>query len=220
MKVVCKLCTLVLAWALAGVLGTTTAKAAESLGYDQLVAQAEAGKVPVDYTVLRMAYVTSAHYDPYSARVRAPFEAMWKAFTSGDCTTALAKSDDLLKINYTYISAHAVRGECFNRAGDHVRAAIEDAVGRGLDESLMGSGVGTMAKPYVAISLNEEGYVLAAKGIAKETQSLVNNGGHMYDLIEGTDTKTGHKTGVLFQIDGIFAGETRSLEGKRSAPGH
>lgn len=181
--------------------------------YADLVAQAESGDPATDYTALRNAYVVSGEYDGYSTKVHELYDVLWPAFQAKDCAKAIATSDEMLKIDYTLVTVHFIRSDCFKQMGDQARAGREDAIGKGLAHSLLSSGDGkSTATAYVVVTMAEERFVLGYLELKEEKQSLVNAGGHNFDLIEGTNTKTGEKASAFFNVDAMFGSLTRSLQ--------
>lgn len=179
--------------------------------YARLVGKASNGDMDTNYTALRLSYVQSDDYDPYSTRTRPLFEDTWQALNAKDCATVIAKSNALLKIDFTRIVIHALRSNCFDQLGDAANASRELTIGRGLAASLLGSGDGkSPSSAYVVVTLNEEGFVLHQLGVRQEQQSLVNDSGHEYDLISGTD-KAGNRTSVYFEVSNLFAGLSREF---------
>jgi len=180
--------------------------------YQDLVARAEAGDATLDYTALRLSYAQSDSYDPYARETADLFSAAWNVFQAKDCVTVLAKTQALLKINYVSIPMHMVRSDCLAQSGDKAGANRELAIGQGLAHSLLASGDGkSTATAYVVVTLSEEGFVLSDLGFNKERQSLVRDGDHFYDLLDGHDAKTGEARSALFNIDALFVGMARQL---------
>jgi hypothetical protein len=179
--------------------------------YAKLVEKARNGDADTNYTALRLSYVQSDGYDPYSTSTRPLFEDTWQALSAKDCAGAIAKSNELLRIDFTRIVIHAVRSDCFDQLGDSANASRELAIGRGLAASLLSSGDGkSPSTAYVVVTLNEEGFVLHQLGVRQEQQSLVNDSGHEYDLISGTD-KAGNRTNIYFEVSNLFAGLSREF---------
>ncbi len=179
--------------------------------YAKLVGKASNGDADINYTALRLSYVQSDVYDPYSTRTRPLFEGTWQALNAKDCAAVIAKSNELLRIDFTRIVIHALRSNCFDQLGDAANASRELAIGRGLAASLLGSGDGkSPTSAYVVVTLNEEGFVLHQLGVKQEQQSLVNDSGHEYDLISGTD-RAGNRTSVYFEVSNLFAGLSREF---------
>jgi len=179
--------------------------------YSKLVEKARNGDTDTNYTALRLSYAQSDGYDPYSTRTHPLFEDTWQALNAKDCAAAIAKSNELLRIDFTRIVIHALRSDCFEQLGDAANASRESAIGRGLAASLLSSGDGkSPSSAYVVVTLNEEGFVLHQLGVRQKQQSLVSDGGHEYDLVSGTD-KTGQKTSVYFEVSNLFAGLSREF---------
>lgn len=192
-------------------LANTPSIAPSAALYVRLVEKARNGDTDTNYTALRLSYAQSDGYDPYSTRTRPLFEDTWQALNAKDCASAIAKSNELLRIDFTRIVIHALRSDCFDQLGDAANASRELAIGRGLAASLLSSGDGkSPSSAYVVVTLNEEGFVLRELGVRQEQQSLVNDSGHEYDLISGTD-KGGNKTSIYFEVSNLFAGLSREF---------
>ena len=199
-------------WISVSLLLWPSAATSEDLNYHDLVARAEAGDASLDYTALRLSYGQSDSYDPYARETADLFSAAWNAFQAKDCATALAKTLELFKINYILIPMHFVRADCLAQSGAKVDSDRELAIGRGLAHSLLASGDGkSTATAYVVVTLSEEGFVLSNLGFNKERQSLIRDGDHFYDVLDGHDPKTGELRSAYFNVDVLFVGTTRKL---------
>jgi hypothetical protein len=180
--------------------------------YAELVARAESGDATLNYSNLRLSYSRSASYDPDGKQTAALFSAAWNAFQARDCRTALDRSAELLKINYVSIPMHFVRSDCLKQAGDQPGSDRELAIGRGLANSLLTSGDGkSTATAYVVVTLSEEGFVLTALGIRAEKQALLMADDGPYDLISGSDEKTGEPCSTYFRAGAIMSGVMQNL---------
>lgn len=178
--------------------------------YEQLVAKAENGDADTDYTALRHAYAESAGYDPYGVKWRAPFNAAWAAFQAKDCATALARSEEARKIDYTAVSVHAFRADCFRQAGDGAHADRELAIARGLARSEMAGGDGkTVATAYDIVTMGEERFLLSVLGVRETGQALLKTDGGPVDAIAAADSRTGETRTVYFKLNAIFLGQMR-----------
>jgi hypothetical protein len=189
--------------------------AASPATYDALVAKAEADGLSVDYTALRTAFAASNRNDPLGFAMDQNIGQMMIAMNSGDCGKALESSEKVLKASFINILAHLVRSECLNKSGELARAAREDTIISGLRDSIFLSGDGDSKKTaFVVVTLDEERFVLLAKGFNETKQALIEDDGHSYDLIEGK-SKDGTARSVYFQIDAITAAEARIFSEKR-----
>lgn len=199
------------------VLGLAPARAQSAApSYADLVAQAESGDPATDFTALRNAYVVSAHYDGYGMKTLGMYDFLGPAFQAKDCAKVVATSDQVLKIDYTPVTVHFMRTDCFKQMGDQARSDLERAIGRGLARSLLGSGDGkSTVTAYVVVTMAEERFVLSFLELNVERQALLGDGGHKFDLIEGKNGKTGEKASVYFNIDAVFGSLTRALRKAR-----
>jgi hypothetical protein len=76
----------------------------------------------------------------------------------------------------------------------------------------MASGDGkTPATAYRVVTLREEGFVMAGSNAREEGQALVPDSGHMYDLLTGTNQKTGEKFSLYFQVDAPLASTAKKF---------
>jgi hypothetical protein len=191
------------------VVAPSPAIAAAPESYDALVAKAQSDGLSVDYTVLREAYAASDRDDPLGFSLDQNIGLMMKAMTAADCDKALESAEKVLKASFINLLAHLVRSECLGKQGELARAAREDTIISGLRDSIFLSGDGASAKTaFVVVTLDEERFVLSAKGLDETRQALIEDDGHSYDLIEGK-AKDGTTKSVYFQIDAITAAEAR-----------
>jgi hypothetical protein len=188
------------------------AEEAPNPDYEQLVARAEAGET-VDYTALRHAFVQSKDYDGYGSEMRPKFDELWPAFKAKDCAKVLAVSAEILKADYTLNAAHLVRGECLKLTGDASGAAREEAIGRGLLDSLRGSGDGkSIDTAYEVVTMAEERMLLSYLKLREVGQALIQSKGHQYDEITGRNEETGETRTVWFNVDALFLGSMRMFQ--------
>ncbi len=100
----------------------------------------------------------------------------------------MVKLDQVIKLDFTIDSAHALKSDCLKAAGDRDGARIEADIAKGLIHSLMDSGKGDSEKTaYLVSSLREEMDVLANRHIQLRTRDTEIRGsdGRFYDLVHG-----------------------------------
>ncbi len=187
----------------------------EAALYADLVAKVMGGDTSIDFTALRLAYPYTDDWDPYLARTTQLVTDSFAAMTANDCVTALAKSEAELKIDFTAISIHAIRAECFMRAGNQKQADLASAIGHALGQSLRGNFDGKSTDTaYVVISMREENFLVQAVGLRATSQALVRGkDGHFYDLISGTPAQRDAPASVYFDVTPIFAGQASRAAG-------
>lgn len=187
--------------------------------YEDLVGKAQAGDTDLDFTALRISYTQTQNYDPYSAGSMALVRDAFQATNVKDCKTAIEKADAALEMDFTNADMHMLRSNCLDQAGDKDRAMRELALARGLFNSIKASGDGKSADTaYVVVTLREERLVLAVLLDARETaQALLSTSKGPVDELTATNAKTGAVTKVYFNVNALFQGEMRHLQGKPPA---
>jgi hypothetical protein len=196
---------------LAAVLVVAIGGAALSAGYEELVAQAKQGKADIDYAALRIAYADSKFYDGYNSDVvnlREPFQ---KAFTDGDCESAVKQGQAILEKNYVFIDAHFVLSICYHQLGQTEQSERHTAAARGLLKAILASGDGkTPETAFVVISVAEEYSLIGVQGSKKLQQALINKNGHSYDLLTVVN-KSGGKDEIYFNVDRVMRWSVEKL---------
>lgn len=184
--------------------------------YSELVARLRGGQAGVDFGALRRAYADDPAYDPYGAKINTFVHEMHKAYGDHDCTTAMARAERVLELNFVYLDAHFVVGVCHKRAGNEDAARRAILIGRGLLASILKSGDGkTPETAYHVIMVAEEYSVLRSLRVTKEAQALVNADGHSYDRMDGTLGDSGATVTLYFNIDKPLSVLSRQMESKK-----
>jgi hypothetical protein len=178
--------------------------------YADLVKRATDGDKAVDFTALRAAYPYTDQWDPYGNKTAALMDQAAAAAKGRDCAAALQKLDEVLTIDFTIDSAHALRSDCLAATGRPEIAKIESDIADGLIHSLMHSGDGNAeVTAYIVVTEREEMDVLANRHlVVKVRQTQVRgNEGRYFDEIQGSaagdadDIKT-----VYFDVGSFVAG--------------
>jgi len=175
--------------------------------YADLVRRAEAGDKTVDYTALRIESVYAQDWDFYDNKARGLLDQANAAAKGKDCVGAMAKLAQVIKLDFTMDSAHALKSDCLKQAGERDKARIESDIANGLIHSLMdstggdhgliqsltASGGSTEQNAYVVSSLREEMDVLANRHLQIKTRQTEIRGsnGRYYDLIHGISITNG-----------------------------
>jgi len=178
--------------------------------YADLTKRAAQGDPSVDFTALRAAYPYTDQWDPFGNKTAALMDQAAAASRGRDCTTALVKLDEILKLDFTIDAAHALRSDCLAETGDAAGAKIESAMADSLIRSLMNSGDGNAERTaYVVMTEREEMDVLANRHLVlKIRQTEVRGGdGRFYDEVQGTSAGDGAavKT-VYFDVSSFVNG--------------
>jgi len=178
--------------------------------YAVLTRRAVEGDPSVDFTALRLAYPYTDQWDPFGNKTAALMDQAAAASRGRDCTTALTKLDEVLKIDFTIDAAHALRGDCLAETGDAPAAKVESAIADALIHSLMNSGDGNAERTaYVVMTEREEMDVLANRHLVLKIRQTEVRGsdGRFYDEVEATSAGDGAavKT-VYFDVSSFVSG--------------
>jgi hypothetical protein len=157
--------------------------------YADLTKRAVQGDHSVDFTMLRSSYPYTDQWDPYGNKTTALLDQAAAAVKGKDCATALEKLDEILRLDFTIDTAHALRSDCLATTGQQPAARIESDIADALIHSLMDSGDGNSeATAYLVTTQREEMDVLANRHlVVKLRQTQVRGGNeHIYDEVQAT----------------------------------
>jgi hypothetical protein len=185
--------------------------------YDELTARAAAGDKSVDFTVLRSNFPFTRQWDASDSNITPILEQARIAANGKDCATALEKLDEVVKADYTLISAHRLRADCLT--GDAARR--EARIADGLMRSLTHGGDGrSEASAYPVMSQHEEADVLADKHILIKTRDVEVRGsdGRFYDVVHGIALSNGVRVqDVYFDVSSEVTGRSSAMAAKDAA---
>jgi hypothetical protein len=160
--------------------------------YDDLTAKAASGEKSVDFTALRGAYPFTKQWDVFSNKSGPLMDQANVAAKGGDCTMALEKLDEVLKIDFTMIAAHRLRSDCLKETGKRDQAGVESAIADGLKDSLTTGDGNTEKTAFAAMTEHDVMDVLADKRIAPKTRQTVRSSdGRFYDVVHGVSLRSG-----------------------------
>jgi hypothetical protein len=157
--------------------------------YADLTRRATEGDKSLDFTALRAAYPYTDQWDPFGNKTAALMEQAAAASKGKDCVTALQKLDQILKLDFTIDTAHALRSDCLAETGNGTASRIESNIANGLIQSLMDSGDGnTEQTAYVVMTEREEMDVLANRHLVLKIRATQIRGsnGRFYDEVQST----------------------------------
>ena len=187
------------------------------LSYDELTARAAAGDKSVDFTALRSNFPFTRQWDAYDSNVSSILEQAKTAANGKDCATALEKLAEVLKADYTLITAHRLRADCLS--GDAAR--LESRVADGLMRSLTHGGDGrSESSAYPVMSRHEESDLLADKHILIKTRDVEVRGsnGRFYDVVHGFALNNGvREQDVYFDVSTEVTGRSSAMAAKEAA---
>jgi hypothetical protein len=175
--------------------------------YAALVTAAKDGDPGTDYTAMRQAYAMTPQYDPYGEKTDTLMRAGQDAYVAKDCKTALEKFRAAVDASFVLSDAHALIADCLEQAGDKDGEKREEQIAQGLFDSIIASGDGE--KPETAfhiVTMHEEETIMAIAGVNGTARELLTTDAGPVDKISITDTKTGEKGAVYFNLGTIMIG--------------
>ncbi len=178
--------------------------------YDELTARAATGDKSIDFTLLRSSYPFTRQWDPDGAASRPIMEQADVAAQGKDCSVALEKTEEVLKVDYTAIHAHRVRSDCLKGDAARIESRIADAL---MDSLTHGSDGSSERSAYQVMSMHEETDILARKDILLRTRDVEVRGsnGHFYDVAHGISVRYG------VRVEAVYFDVTTEVTGRNSA---
>jgi hypothetical protein len=172
--------------------------------YATLLAQAKAGDPNVDMLALRRANAAQFGYSTPKWKERDETFAQ----IDTDPATALAAAEARLTINYLDLYAHVAASQALLALGRNKEAESHDNLISAVVRSVAGGHDGSNNEnAWNAVSIDEEYTILVLGGFKFIRQSLVQRGGHTYDVMEAVDRQNGETVSFWFEIDSFFGKE-------------
>jgi hypothetical protein len=177
--------------------------------YQDLAAKLKAGDTNVDYKSLRMAFAETEEYS-YSGPDKAEREKYFKPFNDKKYKEALKQAEKFLEKNYVDANAHYVVYNSAKELKDDKKAEFHKTVLLGLLNSIKSGNDGLSEKtPFYVITIDEEYTLLNFLGYQRGGQALRHSEGHTFDVLTATNSKTGEKVTLFFNIDVVWAAEMK-----------
>jgi hypothetical protein len=176
--------------------------------YQTLLTAAKANAPNADWAELRMAYAARPGFQVLSQS--AARRQMLDAANASNCKEALPSARAVIAEDYVDPDAHLVAAFCEEAAGDGAASKLDRDIGVGLIRSIeTGDGL-SAATAFTPINVDEEYALMRALGQKVESQDLVRQGGHAYDVLSTQDQK-GQRGSYWFAIDRVLAAESAAL---------
>jgi uncharacterized protein DUF4919 len=175
---------------------------------EELLAKVKKSDAAVDFTRLR---TIASEFDSYVLDADSTSSSkMFAALRAGDEKGALEIAEKRLAQNYLDVDAQFVSMVASDKLGDRPGATHHRYVWKGIIDSILASGDGKTPKTaFKVIAVNEEYTLLHALGLEVQQQSLSHIDEHSFDVLTVLDPKSKEQHEVYFNIDPIWAAETR-----------
>jgi hypothetical protein len=175
------------------------------LPLDQALAHLKSGTIDFDLVAMRDDY--SAPADFHSGSWMDADQAA-AALDKHQPAEALKLAEAALATYPLDPNVWAIKADAEKMAGDQAASDRDVNVAVEILRSIDRTGDGkSAATAWKVISVAEEYDLLSAKGYKVGNQSLMQQDGHSFDVLEVTDTETGEKSSVWFNIDRVFGHE-------------
>ena len=179
---------------------------ASAASYWQLVERAKGGDATVDFVQMRDAF---AAWLCQEKKTDAPNrDAMVAAFKAQDYAKAAELAEAVLDYEFVNRGLHLAAEDAYRKSGNAAKADFHKDVAEKLLRALLGSGDGKSAETaYRVLSISEEYFIMRQQlGYKVSSQSLVMVKERPYDVLSGTDPKTGKNVSLYFDIGSFFGG--------------
>jgi hypothetical protein len=176
--------------------------------YQAMLAEAKANAPNVDWATLRLAYAQRPGFQVFAQS--AARRRMLQAANAANCKDALPAAQAVIAEDYVDADAHFVAAYCEDGAGDTSVSRLDRDIAIGLIKSIQtGDGL-TPDAAFTPITVDEEYAVMRALGLKVESQALVQQGGHSFDVLHTLNEK-GERGAYWFAIDRVLAAEAAAL---------
>jgi len=172
--------------------------------YTQLVERAKKGDQTVDFVQLREAFVawTSDAKNQGGAPNR---EAMVAAFKENNYAKAVELAEVVLDYEFVNRGLHLAAEDAYRKLGDEKKANFHRDIAAKLLKALLNTGDGKSAETaYRVMSVREEYIIMHELGTEVSSQGLWSVNNKAFDVLSGTDPKTGKEIRVYFDISSFF----------------
>lgn len=178
--------------------------------YDALMAKVKNSDESVDFARLRQ---LATELDSYAAADHGPSRNnMFAALQRGDYKEAMKLAEKDLAANYLDVDAHIGAMAAAKGIGAASQEAHHRYVAKGIIDSILRSGDGkTPETAFKVIAINEEYATLRVLGLQVQGQALSHAGGHNFDIMTAVDPETKSKREGYFNIDPIWAAESKNF---------
>ncbi len=190
-----------------------TAKRYTAQDYENLAAKLKSGDTKIDFTALRMSFAETKDYS-YHGPEKSEQEKFFKPLNDKKYKESLKQAEKYLEKNYVDANAHYAAYTSAAELKDDSKAAFHKKILLGLLNSIKNGNDGLSAKnPFSVITIDEEYTMMRFLGYKYSSQSLQHTDGHSFDVFAVTDPKSGQEFKLYFNIDVVWAAETKLFGG-------
>lgn len=178
--------------------------------YQALVARAQTAGPNVDWRELRLAYFNRPKAGEIEQSLRGPRKAMIDARRSFAWNELLKLCQQIIAVDYVDGQAHLLATSALAQiaSGPSEDSNKEQAITLAIFGSMLVKDGMSAENAIEVFSVNEEYELMFGRQRRVQSQSLVNQNGHVYDVLQ-TIGKQGQALTFWFQIDRVLAAEAK-----------
>jgi hypothetical protein len=176
--------------------------------YQALLAAAKTSAPNVDWGQLRWAYADRPNFQAFAQS--AARRQMLQAANASNCKAALPTARAVIEEDYVDVDAHFIAAYCEESTGDAAASKLDRDIAVGLVKSIQTGDGRTADTAFTPITVDEEYALMRALGLKVESQALVREAVHSYDVLHTVNEK-GERGAYWFLIDRVLAAEATAL---------
>ncbi len=212
---ICLLCLLVLTFSIYSQEGNSKQEKNQKGEYEELLKKLKAGDASIDFKALRIAYTDTDDYTPLGCKDGR--DELFKAFNEKKYKEAVKFAEKVMETCYIEMNAHYIASISHSELKNQEKSEFHKKVYLNLVKSIITDGDGKSAKTaWTVISVDEEYAVLSALGFRRTVQSLINENGSKYDVLEAFNIENKEETAKFyFNVDIVFKGYSKMFDEKK-----
>jgi hypothetical protein len=173
--------------------------------YRKLYEQSKAMPADFDFNAVRALYLKTSYFKPYGTSPKMDVHNIFKKIEAGEAN-AVAEMEQYKFEKFVLPEMHSRYYSYALKADHQAEARYHEWALRGFLTSLYKSGDGKGAATAFKVLNVDEEYLVARRFIDKQPrQSLKNENGRVFDVLEGVSKDTGEKIYLWFDITDIFS---------------
>lgn len=170
--------------------------------YEDWLGKLKKGDTTIDFVKLRLAYTETEDYSPYGGSEERG--KITKALSAKKYKDALKAAEKMLKTNYVDLLAHYASSIANQELKKEKEAEFHKAVFKGLIDAILINDGLTAKTGMISIGISEQYFVMSYLGFERQSKSLANENGSMFDVHTAYNSETKATRKFYFNIDKVF----------------
>ena len=179
-----------------------TAQKYTAKDYEELLAKLKKGDTNIDFVKLRLAYTETEDYSPYGGGEQRA--KITKALKDKNYKDVLKEAEEMLKTNYVDLLSHYAAFVSNKELKKEREAGFHEAVFKGLMGAALANDGLTAKTGIISIGISEQYFIMGYLGFERQSKSLVQENGSMFDVHTAYNSETKETRKFYFNIDRVF----------------